>query len=48
MDQCVGPCNADINEAVPLENFTRYWSNSSHWPNNTLPKQNDTVEIMPG
>ena len=48
MDQCVGPCNADINENVPLENFTRYWSNASHWPNNTLPKENETVEILPG
>jgi len=45
MDQCVGPCNADIKEDVPVENFTRYWSNASDWPNNTLPKENDTVEI---
>lgn len=48
MDQCVGPCNADINENVPLENFTRFWSNASHWLNNTIPKANDTVEILPG
>ena len=48
MDQCVGPCNAAINESVPLENFVRYWSNASDWLNGTLPKEGGDVEILPG
>ena len=38
MDRCIGPCNkAIIDEYVPLEDFTRFWSNASNWPNKILP-----------
>jgi hypothetical protein len=48
MDQCVGACNTQVIENFTVENYTRYWSNASHWPNGTLPKENDSVEILPG
>jgi hypothetical protein len=32
----------------PRESFTRYWSNASQWPNQTLPKAGDSVTIPYG
>ena len=50
MYQCVGSCNIPVinDETETVENFTRYWSNASHWPNGNLPKENDSLEILPG
>ncbi len=37
-----------MNESVPDENRTRYWSNKDDWTNGTLPLEGDDVHIEPG
>jgi len=46
--RCVGACGEQLNESVPDENRTRYWSKAEDWPNNTIPGEDDDVHIMPG
>jgi len=46
--RCIGECNVEINETVPDENRTRYWSKAEDWPNATLPVEGENIHIEPG
>lgn len=45
--RCDGPCMAVI-DAVETEDTKRFWSDPTNWPNETLPTDGDTVDILPG
>jgi len=45
--RCDGPCVAVIDE-VETEDTKRYWSDPTNWPNETLPEDGATVDILPG
>jgi hypothetical protein len=40
-----GKCTFAKIEEKPMENRTRYWSIAKDWPNNTLPKSGEDVEV---
>ena len=47
--KCVGNCGAEVVvEAEEVEAEFRLWSDVKNWPNETLPAEGDTVEIMNG
>lgn len=41
-------CSIPIIVPVPLEDRIRLWSDRASWPNNTIPKENENVEIKSG
>jgi hypothetical protein len=44
----VNSCVEEIALNATAEAAPRYWSDTSNWPNNTLPKEGDDVHIEPG
>lgn len=42
--RCLNTCPQDL-VGTNRENFTRYWSDATNWPNNTLPKEGQNVTI---
>jgi hypothetical protein len=46
-ERCIGACFDGIADVV-VENGTRYWSNASSWPNNTLPVDGDDTVVQSG
>ena len=47
--QCLNNnCGGLASILVPLENFTRKWSDPSNWPNNKVPVDGDSVEVKAG
>lgn len=46
--KCVTGCGEVIVEVEEVESEYRYWSDVKNWPNETLPKEGDKVEIMSG
>jgi hypothetical protein len=46
--KCVTGCSEAIVEVEEEEAEFRYWSDAKNWPNETLPAEGDTVEIVNG
>jgi hypothetical protein len=46
--RCVGSCVEEIKLNATAEAAPRYWSDTSNWPNNTMPAEGDDVHIEPG
>ena len=46
--KCVTGCTEAIVEVEEVEAEFRYWSDVKNWPNETLPAEGDTVEIVSG
>jgi len=46
--KCVSQCGEPIVEVQEEEAEFRFWSDVKNWPNETLPAEGDTVEIMSG
>jgi hypothetical protein len=45
--RCIGGCVTAVAEKE-TESDVRKWSDAKNWPNETLPKEGDVVEIQPG
>lgn len=46
--KCVSQCGEPIVEVEEEEAEFRFWSDVTNWPNETLPAEGDTVQIMSG
>jgi len=46
--RCLSACNEQLDEGVEQETGTRYWSDPTNWPDETLPGEDDEVHILPG
>jgi hypothetical protein len=47
--RCIGSCFNYVHvPKKPTETFERLWSDKNNWPNQTLPKEDEDVEIEPG
>lgn len=46
--KCVYACSESIVEVEEVEAEFRFWSDVKNWPNETLPAEGDTLEVMSG